>query len=165
MSIEELLAKFRAKPGCEVLPPSGIPVIESGHTLPVDLREFYTRCGGVRLWKEDAFPLQIVSPDECVLANPVIIIGVSEQILAETRGHRSWSWYVIAEGPNGQFVTIDMAPERLGLCYNSSWEVHPGNSTIIARSFTDFLNRVAESNGQAWYWDNDEFVSLGDACT
>jgi antitoxin YokJ len=164
MSIEELLATFRARPDCQVLPPSGIPVVETGHQLPADLSEFYTLCGGMRLWEADVFPLRIVSSDRCVLANPVIIVGVSAAILAETRGHCSWTWYVVGEGPNGQYVTIDFAPERLGLCYNSSWEVHPGNSTIIAYSFTDFLNRLADSNGQTWYWDDAEFVSLGDAC-
>lgn len=163
MSIEQLLTTFRAKWDCEVLPPSGLPAVGPNHELPVDLREFYTLCGGMRLWQDATFPLQIVSSEDCVLANPVIIVGVTEQMLAETKGHPSWSWYVIAEGPNGQYVTIDMAPERLGLCYNSAWDVHPGNSTVVASSFTDFLARLLESGGEQWYWDDPDFVPVGDA--
>jgi hypothetical protein len=84
-------------------------------------------------------------------------------MLEETEGDISWSWYVIAEGHSGQYVTIDLSPERNGLCYNSLWELHPGNSTIIAESFTDFLNQTAHHTGETWYWDSPSYLPIGQA--
>lgn len=71
----------------------------------------------------------------------------------------------MAESPElSQYVTIDLDAERLGRVYDSFLEAHanPGESPIIARSFTEF-NRQLETGGACWYWTAPGFESPGDA--
>lgn len=161
MSITELIRQFQARSDCIVLPPQGPPIISESHVIPEDLHKFYELCGGLELYQQSAFPLSVVPPERVMLANPVIILGVTEEQLMESIDDISWSWYIIAEGHSGQYITIDFSPERLGRCYNSFWELHPGNSVMVAYSFTDFLTRLAQADGEEWYWDHPDFVPLG----
>ena len=157
VDMPSLIAAIRSTDDCLVLPPCGTPRVAEGHVLPEDVKEFYGLCGGAKLFESSAFGITIVPPDRMVVANPVILIGVTEEQLEESRGHPSWSWHIIGEGPNAQYVTIDLAPERLGVCYNSFWDVHPGNSEVIARSFTEFLIRLLTHGGDSLQWDDPSF--------
>lgn len=160
-SIFELINEICSSPDCEVYPPNGLPVIGANHILPRDVEEFYRLCGGIDLFKGSAFPTTISMPQRLVLANPVIFKNVSAEDIAATKEDISWSWYLIGEGANSQYMTIDLNPIRLGLCYNSLWILHPGNSDIIALSFTDLLRGLVATNGDYYYWDTAEFQSLG----
>ncbi len=88
-----------------------------------------------------------------VLANPKLVFPwADEEIIADLKDDISWSWYIIADSFGGIYVTIDLSKERLGRCYDSSWDVYPGNSSIIAESFTELLARLFADQGQQWYW-------------
>nr|WP_277815976.1 MULTISPECIES: SMI1/KNR4 family protein [Lysinibacillus] len=114
--------------------------------MPNDLLEFYNICEGVGLFADADFEVSIVSPDKFLLANPII---VGEKCEYDISSHR----YIIADLGNGNFLTIDLHPDRLGKCYDSHWDSHGivGSSTVVAKSFTDLLMRLFESKGDSWY--------------
>lgn len=74
-------------------------------------------------------------------------------------------WYIVVHDGNGDYITIDLHQDRLGKYYDSFWDKHgvPGDSPIIAKSFTELLDRLVKKNGERWYWLNEDFESLGDA--
>lgn len=150
---------------CFVYPSQGHPQIYPEHVFPDDLREFYQLCGGVSFFPSSAYSLNIVSPSRFLLANPVFFTGVSREDLLSSKSDISWSWYIIGEGDRGQFITIDLSPERLGRCYDSFWDCHamPGYSQIVAKTFTELLIHLANNKGKPWYWLQPGFISYGDA--
>ena len=74
-------------------------------------------------------------------------------------GDISFDWF------GEQYVTIDLAPERLGRCYDSFWDRHgvPGECQIVATNFGSFLEQLIEGRGTYWYWLGKAFNQLGDA--
>lgn len=161
----QLLNIIQRTPDCFVMPAQGLPTIDPSHVLPDDLMEFYRRCGGVSLFPSSAYSIEIVPPNHLVLANPVIFIGIDKDELKTSINDISWSWHIVGEGANRQFLTIDLAVERLGRCYDSFWDCHamPGYSPIIAPSFTELLVRLHANQGRHWYWLQPDFQSIGDA--
>lgn len=164
-TILELLNLIKSTSDCLIFPYSGLPVISSEHILPNDLQEFYTLCGGVSLFRSSAYSIEIVSPAKFLLANPNLFAGIGKEDLYASREDISWSWYIIGEGENGQFITIDLSPNRLGRCYDSFWDCHamPGYSQIISRSFSELLSQLIKNHGKHWYWLQEGFSSYGDA--
>lgn len=157
-SIAELLVQLADTPGCALAAPVGIPDVGSDLVLPADLRDFYSLCGGVTLFSGSLFSLQISSPSDLISSNRAILGEAFPD-------DRSDSWFVIASDGVGQRISIDLAPSRLGRCYDSFTEVHAiaGSSAIIARSFTDLLSRLLRAEGDHWYWLETGFELLGDA--
>lgn len=162
MDMKNILAKISELKGCTVFPSLGIPIIDRKHELPGDLSKFYELCGGLELYKNSKYPLRIVSPVEVVRANP-IIIGEMPEIPNNgiPVGDISEDWYIIGDDFNGDYITIDLCIKRLGRCYDSFHELYPGNSQIIAWSFTELLERLIENRGNHWYWLQKNFDSLG----
>ncbi|WP_129692043.1 SMI1/KNR4 family protein [Gottfriedia acidiceleris] len=158
MDIQVLIEKVKNFPNCVIHSHSGYPVVERGHKLPNDLYEFFRLCGGMDLFIDCDYGLTIVSPEEFVLANPVIIGEKAEYDISS-------SWYIIGCDSNNDYLTIDLSKPRLGKCYDSNWEFHgvAGSCPIIANSFTELLERLVIDKGKHWYWLRDEFASLGDA--
>ncbi len=158
MEIDALIATIRNLPGCRVYPPKGLPVIREDLILPDDLRTFYGLCGGLSLFENNMYPISIVSPEDFVLANPVIVGELCEYDISST-------WYIIATDYDEEKLTIDLSPARLGRCYDSFIDRHgiAGSCPIIATSFTDLLARLLDNKGQHWYWLHSDFESLGDA--
>ena len=58
-----------------------------------------------------------------------------------------------------------MSKDRLGYCYDSFWDRYSvvGEQSIIAKSFTELLERIYASKGNMWYWMREDFSSYGDA--
>lgn len=156
-----LLEVIERMPNCNILPCSGIPEVKEGHLLPADLKEFYGLCGGVHPFTNTANRVLIVPPAKLLPSNPVILLGMTEEDIAATKDDISWSWYILGEADNAQYITIDLSPERLGKCYDSFWELHPGNSPIISHTFSDLLSRLVASQGKGWYWDQMDFIPMG----
>ncbi|MCX7571380.1 SMI1/KNR4 family protein [Tumebacillus sp. DT12] len=158
MSIQQLIEKIRTLPDCEVYPAAGLPAVEPEHSLPVDVREFYQACGGVELFKSADYAAVIVTPQEFVLANPVIVGERYEEDITS-------NFYIIAREAGGEYLTIDLDAERLGRCYDSFSDRHGivGETQIIALSFTELLENLIRNKGRYWYWLEDDHVSLGDA--
>ncbi|MFX3633285.1 MAG: SMI1/KNR4 family protein [Candidatus Pristimantibacillus sp.] len=158
MSVENIIERIKAASDCVVLPPSGAPNIEDHLELPVDIREFYDVCGGAILFQHADYRMNIVSPQNFVLANPVIVGDICKEDISS-------NWYIVAKDNEGEFVTIDLAAGRFGRCYDSFYDRHGvvGESQIIALSFTELLERLFQNKGQYWYWLEEDFVTLGDA--
>lgn len=156
--IQIVLSQIKAEPDCSVLPLACLPHVKAEHVLPDDLLEFYRLCGGVRLFDSSDYPYRICSPDELVPANPVLIGE-------EWEGEISSSWYIVAWDGNGDALTIDLHPQRLGRCYDSFWDRHViiGDSAIIALSFQELLTRLLEGRGEHPWWLHSDWVSYGDA--
>ena len=162
--ISTLVMKAKSFTGMKVFAPTGLPKVEKDHVLPEDLKLFYKLCGGMELYKNGDYPIEIFPPEKVVRANPIIIgdiqgipnSGISTEDISE-------NWYIIAHDYNGDYTTIDLSRDRLGRCYDSFHELHPGNSPIIAKAFTDLVEGLIDGEGQRWYWLRDGFASLGKA--
>lgn len=129
-----------------------------GVVLPPDLKEFWSICSGIHFFEEAEYPVHILGIDAAKRAN-VVIRGV------EGEGHPSYHWFLIADLENGNHLTIDLAPERLGRCYESFWETHSfvGQSPVVATGFSDLLKRALQNRGKYFWWLDDSFEGLGDA--
>ncbi|RJX41646.1 SMI1/KNR4 family protein [Paenibacillus pinisoli] len=158
MDVLEIIEKVKGMPDCTVLPPKGLPQIEVNVRIPDDLQKFYESCGGLILFQHADYQVNILSPQDFVLANPVIIGEMCEEDISS-------NWYIIASDSSGEYLTIDLKPLRIGKCYDSFFDRHGvvGETQIIAMSFTELLNKLIQSKGQYWYWLDKNFVSLGDA--
>jgi antitoxin YokJ len=158
VAVEHVLEKIANTAGCSLLPPKGMPTFGAKYRLPDDLTRFYELCGGAMLFQQKDYHALIVPPDRVVPANPVIVgQEYADDITA--------SWHIIADDGNGDYLTIDLHPERLGRCYDSFHETHGlvGDCPIIARSFSELLHRLHENAGAHWYWLRPGFVPIGDA--
>lgn len=160
MNIKEILSELRNNNNFKIKPPCGYPKLKAGHVLPDDLKEFYDICGGIDCYTEDGgFPIEILSPNNFKQAN-VLLLG------EEYDDDISSSWYVIVDAEDGNYITIDCNPNRIGKCYESFEYSHAirGNCPIVALSFTELLNNVFKYKGDYFFWkDNPNFVSHGDA--
>ena len=156
--ISDLIEQIRLPSGCSVKSPAGLSAIATPDRLPDDVREFYTLCGGVSLFPEGEYGIEIVAPDRMILANPVIAGELYEEDISS-------HWYIFAIVVQSDYLTIDLSAERNGPCYASFWDIHgvAGSCPIIALSFTDALQRLFENKGDYWYWFRSDFQSLGDA--
>lgn len=155
--IRELLVLAASMPGCRVLPSKGMPSVDSSRLIPDDLQAFYGSCGGVELFTEALYSSVISSPNDLVPANPVIVGESFPDDITD-------SWYIISRGEE-EFISIDLCPDRSGICYDSFPDVRgvAGSCAIVATSFSDLFERLLEGRGERWYWLNPDFVSLGDA--
>jgi hypothetical protein len=156
--MHRLVERIAGTEGCTVSLPAELPTIGPPHVLPVDVREFYELCGGATLFEDSDYPLVLVPPDQVVRANPVIIGEACDE-------DRSASWYIVARDLHRNYITIDCSQERLGRCYDSSFDRHgiAGSCPVVATSFTDLIDRLLSNAGQHWYWLRPGFQSLGDA--
>ena len=126
--------------------------------LPNDLKVFYENCGGVCFFTDSAYGFTIVSPEEMVLANPIIVGELcGEDISSE--------WYIIGKDTENNYITIDLAKERLGRCYDSFWDRHGvvGECAIVAQTFTELVSQLYSNQGKSLFWLDDDFNYLGDA--
>lgn len=163
--IEKLVAELSQKPGILVLPPNGVPRPKSEDALPADLQRFYELCAGMSLFPDSDYPARIVGPDEFVQTNHLLLPDQEEEALQDPSMERSWHWYAVVSDEKGDYISIDLSPQRLGQCYDSARDTYPirGQSPIVATSFTDLLKRLVANRGEYWYWLRSEFISIGDA--
>ena len=157
MTIGEVISLIVNNGACETTTPCGLPTLPEGLELPDDVRKFYRAVGGATLFRDANFTVEIVGPEDFVRANPVI---VGEDCPEDI----SFDWFVIAKSGE-QCVTIDLAPEYHGRCYDSFWDCHgvAGDCAIVAFSFSELLELLAEGRGESWYWLREDFSALGDA--
>lgn len=129
-----------------------------GYRLPQDLKYYLENYDSIIFFEDSACSIKIVGVSEFKNAN-VVIVGenVDDDI--------SHNWFVIADDHNSQYISIDLAKERLGYCYDSFWDRHgpPGEQAIIARTFTELLERLYSTRGTNWFWLEEDFQSYGDA--
>lgn len=170
MGLTELLDRIARDPDCVVFPAVGQPNVVSSHAVPEDVRAFYDFCGGVVVARGSPYEARIVGPDECVLANDVILgHNILRDVATVARGQLSrdvsWDWCIIAEVENGNYLAIDFGRLHNGRCYDAFWETYaaPGQMPVIATSFASLIEQLYENKRQHWYWLDLGFQVLGDA--
>ena len=158
MDIMKILEKVRNTPDCIVYSPGGLPALNEDIELPDDLKVFYENCGGISFFPNRGYGFEIVSPQNMVLANPVIVGELCEEDISS-------EWYIICKDSESNYITIDLAKERMGRCYDSFWDRHGvvGECTIVAKSFTELLSQLFSNQGKSLFWLDDDFVYIGDA--
>ena len=158
-TISELIRQIRMEPGCSVAPPGGVPEARPGHLIPDDVLEFYRAAGGASFFSDKDYAFHVLPPDQVRRANPVLVPGYEET------GDISDAWYLIVGDGQGEYLTVDCHPTRLGRCYVSFHETHGlvGDTPIIAASFTELLGRLLDNRGEYPYWLRDDFERMGDA--
>src|SRR5882757_8943965 len=164
-TIDELIQLAAAIPGCQVLAPASEPrLANKRHRMPKDLRRFYELAGGASLFPRAHFGFRMVSAHELAPANPILL---PEMVYSKYRTDfaTSDSWYLICVGTGPEeAISIDLAPGRLGRCYDSFHEVHgTGDSRIIARSFTELLLLLLENRGKKLWWEGPRGFCYGHA--
>jgi len=121
---------------------------------------FYQRCGGLELFKDEVFGFRIAPPKEFVAGNPVLLGKYYLKNRNAIDSDQSAGWYLIARGTKSadEFITIDLNPAKCGYCYDSFWEVHATrNSKVVARSFTELVERLYATRGTDLYWEHSHF--------
>ena len=158
MDILKILNKIRNNPECIVYSPCGLPNLRKGARFPDDLKVFYEDCGGVSFFLNSGYGFTIVSPKEMILANPIIVGELCEEDISS-------EWYIIGKDTENNYITIDLAKERLGRCYDSFWDRHGvvGECAIVARNFTELLTQLYNNQGKSLFWLDDDFGYIGDA--
>lgn len=165
MNLTEVLHQIAHDPDCTVFPAAGLPNVTSANVVPEDVRAFYELCGGLVIAHESPYEVRIVGPEQCVLANDVIL-GTFAAIAREQQStDPSWNWYIIAEVENGNFLSIDFSQMQNGRCYDSFEETYGlvGQMPVIALSLTSLIGQLYGSKGKHWYWLEPGFQALGDA--
>ena len=129
-----------------------------GYELPKDLKYYLENYSSMTLFQNTDYSIKIVGFSEFKRANPII---VGEDVEDDI----SHNWYIISDDGNSQYITIDLAKERLGRCYDSFWDIHgvAGSQAIIAKSFTELLEHLYFAKGNFLYWMDPSFKSYGDA--
>lgn len=156
LPVSDLLDRIARLPGCSVLPPTGPP--PDGLVLPPGLTALYRMCGGLRLFHGSDYPLTVRPPNGLVPVNQVLLDRWP-------LGDHSDTWYALADTGDGDLIAVDLDPDRLGRCYDSSAWTHAiaGSCAVVATSPTDLLTRAVTGNGDRWWWLQPGFRSLGDA--
>lgn len=131
-----------------------------GLKLPDDLKQFYIRCNGAKLFQHTQATPYTLLPIQQVKRTRIAIFGEDIDEFAPA------SWYAICDVMDGNYIGIDLDSQDSQTysvidCFH---ETHgtPGGNAIIAQSFTEFLNDALAS-GSRPYWLNEGFHSYGDA--
>ncbi|HEY2411219.1 MAG TPA: SMI1/KNR4 family protein [Pirellulaceae bacterium] len=159
MSFDDVVRELQSRPDCHFRPATGFPNIPRGLQLPPDLSEFYSRFSEARLFSDDGYD------PRCHILPPAEFVQVGEAIMAKpTTAGIEHSWYTLAHVQDGNYLGIDLLPQRLGRCYDCFHETYgsPGYCTVIALSFTELLNHLARAGGEA-FWLSEDFRGYGDA--
>lgn len=164
-SINAILDEAVRRGTWELSPPCGIPVFEKDLaielTLPNDVIEFYTRCGGLIANKDGVCGswMRIVSPAEFQRIDSVIMGG---EMFAT--GPFQF-WYAIADVEDGNYLAIDVGKDFNGKCIDAFHETFamPGYVNVVASSFADLLLRILNHPEDSAFFLQDDFVPLGEA--
>ena len=157
-TLEDLIATIANTSDCVVAKRTPPLLFQTEYNLPKDLQYYLENYSYIKLFETAEYPLKIVGFDNFRRANPII---VGEEIKDDI----SYNWFVIATDGKAQYVTIDLAKERLGKCYDSFWDRHGivGEQPLIASSFMELLTALFANKGEYPYWLKDDYQSLGDA--
>ena len=130
-----------------------------GYKLPSDLKKFHKKYNTVKLFNDEFGGLyRFVSASE--------IHPTYEDIYGKDFDEqRPNAWFTVCDVQDGNYIAIDLESKN-GEEYNFIDCFHetfaqPGDSKIVAKSFTELLNLALHSNGNLYYLQED-FISYGD---
>ncbi|MFI8605655.1 SMI1/KNR4 family protein [Cellulophaga baltica] len=162
MNIQDILELIGKDANCNLVPKMNTN--ENKINLPDDLKYFYEKYESLELFSNKSYAIKISSLDELIPTNKKLF-PEDDVIWEELEGDISNDWFLIASSEQlSQYISIDLSDRNFGYCYDSFLETHanPEDSAIIAKSFTELLERLYESGGDSWYWLED-FEPYGDA--
>lgn len=131
--------------------------------LPGDLQLFFSQHASLRLGGKRQRRLHIL---------PLVQWRRSNQaVLGETvESDRSHHWWTLAQDDMGEYVSIDLSPERFGWCIDSFHELHgvAGSSPVLAHTFSALIAQCLHSLAMPgdegpMFWLRDGHVPLADA--
>jgi hypothetical protein len=158
-SFDEIIAELQRRADCRFRPATRLPVVPDGLQMPPDVIAFYQRFSEARLFSDDGYD------PRCHIVPPEEFVQVGEAIMGEpTTIGIEHSWYALAHVRDGDYFGIDLLPQRLGRCYDCFHETYgsPGYCNVIALSFTELLNLLAQAGDKA-FWLAESFRGYGDA--
>ncbi|MGI8335746.1 hypothetical protein ACRYCC_37850 [Actinomadura scrupuli] len=154
--LDAVLAIVAGRTNCRVHPAAGMPSFGPKRTLPAGLAEFYSRCGGLTLFRDSEFPWRVSSGEQLLPAGPRLLGDrQAEQIAADHPDDLSTTCHVIADDGTGSstapHVVIDLHPTRVGRCYATGWDSFglAGDMPIIALDMTGLVTWLMEAAGDA----------------
>lgn len=153
--IAVLVDLLRRRSDCSLHPPRGLPELAATHSLPPDLREFYTLCGGASLHEDADHPCELRAPENFKQANAVLLseLTAQDQHARLPADHFSWGWYTLAEfGTPSELIAINCASPQEGACYTCDWVTYPNPTQVAAPSFTALLQRLVTDEGRT-FWE------------
>ena len=134
-----------------------------GYKLPQDLREFYSRYKYVKLFDHEwGAPYYFISIDE------IRVTGYD--IYGDTANPAEFlwpkSWFTICDVLDGNYIAVDLSSQKENEynyidCFHETYGT-PGESSVIAKSFSELLEYSLKSEGQYFYL-NENFKNYGDA--
>ncbi|CAA0169998.1 SMI1/KNR4 family protein [Tenacibaculum maritimum] len=163
MSLKEILSIIDNDDSCNLIKSETKKDLPDN--LPKDLFEFYSNYDGIELFKGTSYEIDIVSFADFKVTNNVLF-SPDDVIWEELEDDISQNWYLIAKAEQlSQYISIALSEEKKGECYDSFLETHanPDDSPIIAKSFTELLERLYSVQGKNWFWLEPDFESYGDA--
>jgi cell wall assembly regulator SMI1 len=143
--------------------PSEIEILETrlGYMLPGDLKTFYRRYNTVSLF---------VDP----LGGAIYRFVLASQIRPtrlDIYGEDAdeWgpsTWLTVCDVLDGNYIALDIASgsgDQYNYidCFHETF-AEPGQSMIIARSFSELVRSALEGGGDRLFWGHEAFVSYGD---
>ncbi|MBG9452538.1 hypothetical protein ABE61_00115 [Lysinibacillus sphaericus] len=163
MKIIEVIKKIEQDCNCKLVKRN--TEFRSELALPEDLNYFFSNYDSLYIFVDKPYGLKIVSSNEFIPTSKRLY-PEDDVIWEELEGDVSNEWYLIAESEQiNQYISIDMSKSHFGYCYDSFLDTHAtqGDSQIIAKSFTELLERLYASKGENWFWLTENFKSYGDA--
>lgn len=137
-----------------------------GYKLPEDLKEFYKRYKTVSLFAYNGgWRYRFVEINEIHMAG-LDIFGEAYAQDKDFSIEVTYSWFSICDVMDGNYIGIDFLSEKNGQwnfidCFHETYGI-PGECTIIAKSFTELLEKCLQSNNKLYYLEKG-FQDYGDA--
>lgn len=162
-TVIEIINEAKITPGCILELPSGMPALPDNFTLPLDVREFYSLCGGIDMFPNENWGWRILKPSEVLRADIVLFEIDYRRNPKEFDGTPSQSLFMIAvRGCGPDYISIDTDPARAGRCYDAFHDVHATESSqLLALSFTELLNKLFEWRQNGYFWENAFYGYFG----
>ena len=163
MKIQEILNQIELDNQCKLTKKKSDIFFDI--TIPNDLEYFYKNYESLELFPNEPFGIRITLPKDFIPTSKRLY-PEDDVIWEELEDDISNNWYLIAEAEEqSQYISIELSEFNNGYCYDSFLDIHatPGESIIIAKSFTELLESLYKAKGKSWYWTEPNFESYGDA--
>ncbi|MBA4384366.1 MAG: hypothetical protein C0410_06495 [Anaerolinea sp.] len=131
-----------------------------GYQLPTDLKLFYKKFKSVCLFDNQFSSTYRIVPITEIHSTRIDIYGIDKDEYGPA------TWLTICDVMDGNYVGIDILSIEADECnfidcFHESF-AQPGDSKIIAKSFTEFLDHALH-NGEDLFYLQTGFVGYGDA--
>ena len=146
MTVAESLDLIRRKPGCVVCPPTGLPQLPEGLSLPLSITELYSACGGIYFNTDSSheFVWRVVAPHDFRPA-AYSVYGMEDQEF-KLLGHWTDSLFLFATTRDGEDrIVVDCGGQYHSFFLDGDHETFATeNMILVSRSLPELLMRIAE---------------------